>query len=41
MSTEATGVNASREPNFLLARHEQRVLRWIAPACRGASCPTT
>ena len=30
MSTESTGVNASREPNFLLARHEQRVLRWIA-----------
>src|SRR3954447_8406644 len=24
------GVHATREPNFLLARHEKRVLRWIA-----------
>lgn len=30
MSNETTGVNASREPNFLLARAEKRALRWIA-----------
>ncbi len=30
MTAQSTGVNASREPNFLLAKAEKRALRWIA-----------
>ena len=34
-------VEATREPSFLLAVPEKRLLRGSRPGCRAGSCPTT